>query len=307
MSKSEANRKVFAQSCLQLCQSYGIDGIDIDWEFPGNNSSGEASPADEKQNYTLLMRDLREALGDSLLLTMASSSSPDYYDYRQLIKYLDFVNVMTYDMASPPYHHSALYRSNGVGRGWMVSHESIQKHLSAGIPADKLVMGLAFYGNGNGDGSGSANQVSLQEIEDGIKSGKWTDHWDDVAKVPYVTNQQGQFVYGYDNQRSLTIKCQYIIEHNLAGGMYWEYANDDNMGTERHTVYDCLIGNASQSGIEQPEASAPQTRKLRTLQTYDLLGRAVTNPHQGGIYFKKGSPLGSRLTTQRKALTNNRF
>ena len=117
----------------------------------------------------------------------------------------------------------------------------------------------------------------------------------------------GAFAYGYDNARSLTIKCQYIIEHNLAGGMYWEYANDDNMGTERHTVYDCLIGNASQSGIGQPEASAPQTRKLRTLQTYDLLGRAVTNPHQGGIYFKKGSPLGSRLTTQRKALTNNRF
>lgn len=244
MSKSEANRKVFAQSCLQLCQSYGIDGIDIDWEFPGNNSSGEASPADEKQNYTLLMRDLREALGDSLLLTMASSSSPDYYDYKQLIKYLDFVNVMTYDMASPPYHHSALYRSNGVGRGWMVSHESIQKHLSAGIPADKLVMGLAFYGNGNGDGSGSANQVSLQEIEDGIASGKWTDHWDDVAKVPYVTNTKtGAFVYGYDNARSLTAKCQYILDNDLAGGMYWEYANDNRKGTERTTVYECLIGN----------------------------------------------------------------
>ena len=129
---------------------------------------------------------------------------------------------------------------------------------------------------------------------------------DDMWKLPYLT-KDGAFAYGYDNARSLTIKCQYIIEHNLAGGMYWEYADDDNMGTERHTVYDCLIGNASQSGIEQPEASAPQTRKLRTLQTYDLLGRAVTNPHQGGIYFKKGSPLGSRLTTQRKALTNNRF
>ena len=246
MAASSEKRQLFAQSCLEFCQQWGIDGIDIDWEFPGSNSSGEASPTDEKQNYTLLMRDLRQALGDTLLLTMASQAGAGYYDFKACMPYLDFVNVMTYDMASPPNHHSALYRGGQVGKGWMVATEAIEAHLKAGVPTDKLVMGLAFYGNGNADGSGSAGQISLQEIEDGIKSGKWTDHWDDVAKVPYVTNQQGQFVYGYDNQRSLTIKCQYIVDQDLAGGMYWEYANDNNMGTERNTVYDCLIGNATQ-------------------------------------------------------------
>ena len=245
VAASAEARQTFAQSCRQFCDQYGLDGIDIDWEFPGNNSSGESSPSDEKQNYTLLLRDLRQALGDDLLLTMASSSSPGYYNYPACIQYLDFVNVMTYDMAPPPHHHSALYRGGTVGNGWKVAHESIQEHLQAGIPADKLVMGLAFYGNGNGDGSGSANQVSLQEIEDGIAQGKWIDHWDDVARVPYVTNQSGQFVFGYDNARSLTGKCQYIIDQDLAGGMYWEYANDNAIGTERSTVYDCLIGNAT--------------------------------------------------------------
>ena len=244
VAADEAKRKAFAQSCREFCEQYGIDGIDIDWEFPGNNSSEETSPANEKNNYTLLMRDLRETLGDSLLLTMASSASPGYYDYPHIIGFLDFVNVMTYDMASPPNHHSALYRGGTVGNGWLVTHESIQNHLKAGIPSDKLVMGLAFYGNGNGDGSGSANQVSLQEIENGIADGKWVEHWDDVAKVPYVTNKNGQFVYGYDNARSLTVKCQYIVDNDLAGGMYWEYANDNQMGTERNTVYDCLVGNA---------------------------------------------------------------
>ena len=244
VAADEGKRKAFAQSCREFCEQYGIDGIDIDWEFPGNNSSGETSPANEKDNYTLLMRDLREALGDDLLLTMASAASPGYYDYRNCIDYLDFVNVMAYDMASPPNHHSALYRGGTVGNGWCVAHEAIQNHLKAGIPADKLVMGLPFYGNGNGDGSGSANQVSLQEIEDGMADGKWTGHWDDVAKVPYVTNKNGQFVFGYDNARSLTAKCQYIVDNDLAGGMYWEYANDNLMGTERSTVYDCLVGNA---------------------------------------------------------------
>ncbi len=239
MAADEGHRKAFAQSCRQFCERYGLDGIDIDWEFPGSNSSGETSPSDEKQNYTLLMRDLREALGADLLLTMASSSDPSRYDFRSCIQYMDFVNVMTYDMASPPNHHSALYRGGTVGNGYIVAHESVTRHLSAGIPADKLVMGLAFYGN-----SGAGEQISLQQIKDKIASGNYEDHWDDVARVPYLT-QNGRFAYGYDDARSLTIKCQYIIDRDLAGGMYWEYANDDLMGTERNTVYDCLVGNAT--------------------------------------------------------------
>ena len=286
MSKDATRRKVFAQSCRALCDEYGIDGIDIDWEFPGNNSSGEASAADEKHSYTLLMHDLREALGDNLLLTMASSSSPDYYDYKGCIQYLDFVNVMTYDMASPPHHHSALYRGGEVGNGWKVAHESILEHLKAGIPREKLVMGLAFYGNGNGDGSGSANQISLQEIEDGIASGKWEDHWDDVAKVPYVTNAKtGAFVYGYDNARSLSVKCQYILDNNLAGGMYWEYANDNNVGTERTTVYDCLIGNPNTAPTHIKTASVECRIEHTTL--CDLQGRYVSQPSKG-IYVRGG-------------------
>lgn len=237
MAKDETKRKAFAQACRAFCDKYNLDGIDIDWEFPGNNSSGETSPSNEKQNYTLLMRDLREALGSDLLLTMASSADPGYYDFKNCIQYLDFVNVMTYDMSGPPNHHSALYRGGKVGNGWLVQSESIQNHLKAGIPASKLVMGLAFYGN-----SGAGSQISLQEIKNGIASGRWTDNWDNVAKVPYVTDSSGKFAYGYDDERSLTVKCQYIVKQKLAGAMYWEYANDDNKGTERKTVYECLLG-----------------------------------------------------------------
>lgn len=237
MANDETKRKTFAKACRTFCDKYNLDGIDIDWEFPGNNSSGETSPSGEKQNYNLLMRDLREALGNELLLTMASSADPGYYDFKNCIQYLDFVNVMTYDMSGPPNHHSALYRGGKVGNGWLVQTESIQRHKNAGVPANKLVMGLAFYGN-----SGSGSQISLQEIKNGIASGKWKDNWDDIAKVPYVTDTNGKFAYGYDDERSLTIKCDYILKQKLAGGMYWEYANDDNKGTERNTVYNCLLG-----------------------------------------------------------------
>ena len=276
MASGEESRKVFAESCVKFCEDYNLDGIDIDWEFPGNNSSGEQSPANEKRNYTLLMRDLREALGDKYLLTMASSSDPGYYDYKSCIQYLDFVNVMTYDMSGPPNHHSALYRGGKVGNGWLVMHESIQRHLQVGIPADKLVMGLAFYGN-----SGAGSQISLQEIKNGIASGKWTDHWDDVAKVPYVTDANGKFAYGYDDDRSLTIKCQYILDNDLAGGMYWEYSNDDNYGTERTTVWQMLMGGS----VEKKEVSIGD-------MPLDFIGinaySAILDMEQGRVYTVSG-------------------
>ena len=279
MAKNEDNRKAFAQACRNFCDRYHLDGIDIDWEFPGNNSSGESSPSNEKQNYNLLMRDLREALGDDLLLTMASSADPGYYDFRNCIQYLDFVNVMTYDMSGPPNHHSALYRGGKVGNGWLVASESIDKHLKAGIPNEKLIMGVPFYGN-----SGAGSQISLQQIKDGIANGRWTDHWDDVAKVPYVTDANGKFAYGYDDDRSLTLKCQYIIEKDLAGGMYWEYANDDNLGTERSTLFDCLRGNISEEeDLKVNELPMPSANT----DYYDLYGRKVSHP-QKGIYISNG-------------------
>ncbi|WP_081832061.1 glycoside hydrolase family 18 protein [Prevotella sp. P6B1] len=285
VAKDAYKRKIFSLSCRAFCEKWGIDGVDIDWEFPGSNSSGESSPVNERQNYTYLLRDLRETLGDDLLLTMASSASPDYYNFVECIQYLDFVNVMTYDMASPPYHHSALYRGGTVGNGWCVGHESIQNHLEAGIPKEKLVMGLAFYGNGNADGSGSANQITLQEIKNGIAKGKWIDHWDDVAKVPYITNTKGRFVFGYDDERSLTIKCQYIHDNDLAGGMYWEYANDDNVGTERTTVYNCLIGNST-TAISDTKVVNPN---YLSSKTYNLQGLRVMDERlKPGFYIRDG-------------------
>lgn len=242
MAKDVTKRKAFAKACRTFCDKYKLDGIDIDWEFPGSNSSGETSPSNEKENYTLLMRDLREALGNDFLLTMASQGDPGHYDFRSCAQYLDFVNIMAYDLAGPPNHHSALYRGGTVGKGWLVCSECVDRHISAGVPASKLVMGMPFYGN-----SGSGSQISLQQIEDGIASGKWIDQWDNTARVPYVTDQSGKFAYGYDNERSLRLKCEYIVKRKLRGGMYWEYDNDNKKGTLRNTVAECLLGNFSQT------------------------------------------------------------
>lgn len=244
MAADSAKRAKFAADCKRVCTQYDLDGIDIDWEFPGNNSSKESSPADERHNYSLLMRDIRKALGPDLLLTMASNYTPDSYNFRECIEYMDFVNVMCYNMASNPNHHAALYRGGAVSKGYYTSQESVNAHLKAGIPRDKLVMGMPFYGNG------SLGEISLARVNELIASGDYTDHWDDTGKVPYLTDKSGTMQVGYDNARSLGYKCDFIIRQRLRGGMYWDYAEDDAEGSERMTLYNKLLaGNRAGASI----------------------------------------------------------
>ena len=108
MAGDANHRMKFAQNCLAAVNKYGLDGIDIDWEYPTSSSAGISSSPLDMNNFTLLMKDLREVLGPDKLLTIATYAGVKYYDLRTCGQYLDFVNIMTYDMGRPPYHHSAL-------------------------------------------------------------------------------------------------------------------------------------------------------------------------------------------------------
>ena len=225
MAASRENRKAFARDCRRICQEFGLDGIDIDWEYPTQSSANISSSPQDTEHFTLLMRDLRKALGRRKWLTAATVASAQYIDFKQCIRYMDLVNVMAYDMADPPHHHSALYRSDLAG--WLTSEEAVEKHRQAGVPDHKLVMGMPFYGRG--------------EVRDYFRNpekyrGQYTEAWDNIAKVPYLLDQEGKMVSGFENPRSLSIKCQYIKSQGLRGGMYWEYADDNEQGEERRAV-----------------------------------------------------------------------
>ena len=81
MAADDARRLSFAQDCLKAVEEFGLDGIDIDWEYPTSDMAGiSASPAD-RENFNLLMRDLRAVLGEDRLLTLASSAYAEYIDF----------------------------------------------------------------------------------------------------------------------------------------------------------------------------------------------------------------------------------
>lgn len=222
MAADERCRLGFARDCKRAVDEYGLDGIDIDWEYPTSNEAGiSCSPADT-DNFTLLMRDLRRMLGKKTLLTIATIADAKFIDFRACMKFLDFVNIMAYDVANPPLHHTTLYRSPLSGR--ITVEEAVEAHLKAGVPRQKLTLGMPLYGRGAG-----SNKVLGSFVKTGETGGKYRRMWDDVGKVPYLAGDDGRLVLAYDSPVSLAWKCRYIKEKGLLGAMYWECTEDNDL------------------------------------------------------------------------------
>ncbi|MDR2916162.1 MAG: glycoside hydrolase family 18 protein [Tannerella sp.] len=234
MAADPVNRKKFAGDCLRIIKAFDLDGIDIDWEYPTSSMAKISSSPDDTDHFTLLMKDIRESIGKDKLLTLASASSAGYINFKAINPFIDFVNIMAYDMASAPLHHSPLYASDKCGGN--TSDDAVRKHHEAGVPLNKLVLGMPFYGRG-GMG-GIPDFIDYKDIE---KLSGYIPKWDEKAQAPYLADSTGIFVCGYDTPRSLAVKCNYIIEKGLLGAMYWDYDGDNETGDLRKAVYETII------------------------------------------------------------------
>lgn len=241
----------FALSAVSIVSRYNLDGIDIDWEYPGMTGDSNVYRPEDKQHYTLLFKELRKGL-DSLSLTTkmkyyvttAVGGSQEYIDHTEMDKvqqYADYINIMSYDYAGgwDPVsgHHTNLYVSSGDSDQYS-AHRSIQAFIAAGVPPSKIVMGIAFYGKGwqmeSADNNGlyrkalkPANGGGFTFLKDSLvnKNG-YKEYWDATAKAPYLFNAENKIFISYDNERSVKEKCKYVKQQHLAGAMFWEYNND---------------------------------------------------------------------------------
>lgn len=258
MAANEEIRKAFADDCRRMVDTYSLDGIDIDWEYPTSNAAGISASPDDTRNFSLLMSDIRQAIGKEKLLTLATVASAEYIDFPVILPYVDFVNVMSYDMEVAPKHHAALFDSKNSGG--MTADRAIKAHLKAGVPADKLVMGMPFYGRGKKYVGDFLDYKNIDSAK-----GNSVEKWDNVAKVPYLADADGNLICGYDNPRSIALKCQYILDNGLLGGMYWDYAGDNAKGSLRLTVKEQLL---DKSHSDYPARYAREPR-FRALFVYD--------------------------------------
>ena len=242
MAANDEYRCAFAADCDRVVKEFALDGIDIDWEYPTSSMANISSSPDDTENFTLLMQDIRAAIGNEKELTLATVASARYIDFKAILPSVDFVNIMAYDMASAPKLHSALYPSGHSGD--ITSDGAVTAHLKAGVPPSKLVMGMPFYGRG-GDGYPSFQDYNKV----GNTDTQYTEKWDEVAQVPYLADKNDTLVFGFENPRSLAIKCQYILDKDLLGGMYWDYSGDNEQGDLRRTVAENLLGKPHKAKV----------------------------------------------------------
>ena len=233
MAADSVLRWRFAQDCAAKVREFGLDGIDIDWEYPTTGVAKISYSADDTENYTLMMRDIRAAIGKDKLLTQATVAAAEYIDFRAVEPYVDHTNVMSYDLGWAPYHNSPLYPTEHMEK--ICVDEAVQRHLAAGVPREKLVMGLAFYGRGK---KGFPRQRDLTQAH--LVEGNYTFCWDPKGQVPYIADENGALVFGYENESSLALKAEYILQQGLKGGMYWSYEGDNAEGDLRRCVFKVL-------------------------------------------------------------------
>ena len=253
MAADEAKRKAFCKNCLDAVNEYGLDGIDIDWEYPGEETSQhiEAS-SNDRNNFTLLAKDLRETLGDGKLVTMATSAEDVHVNFSDVLKYMDWVNIMTYDMGHPTSsnnkHNAALYSSSMSSKSYC--DKAVRMHYNAGVPYDRMTLGMPFYGRDDHHAFTEGDDDNLVRFKD-LQIGKYTERWDNDAKVPYLTDPgTGSMVLSYDNEESIALKANYVREKGLKGAMYWAIQYDDANWTLSRAISTRLIGTGYQP--EQP-------------------------------------------------------
>ncbi|GAB6927712.1 hypothetical protein JCM10914A_16950 [Paenibacillus sp. JCM 10914] len=249
-ASTEAGRSAMAASAIRVLEEFPFDGIDLDWEYPSYGEAGIASSADDKRNFTLLLQAMREALnakgardGRHYLLTIAAGADQYYVDgtdMAEAVQYLDYVQLMTYDMRGGfqvlTGHHTNLYTP--TGDLFRISTDaSVRIFVAAGVPREKIVIGAAFYSRkwnevpdrnhglhqmaGTTGGYGPSYAVLAAEY---INKNGYTRYWDAEACAPYLFN--GSSLISYDDEESILHKCRYVMDEELAGIMFWEYSND---------------------------------------------------------------------------------
>jgi len=272
MALSRASRAAFIASVAEYIERNQLDGLDIDWEYPGLEGSTTHFRAEDKQNYTLLLKELRARFDElekqvrrPLYLTIATGASPEFLAHTEMDKvqqYVDTVNLMAYDYYEPDSdattgHHAPLF-TNPADPKKVSADASVKAYEAAGVSPGKIVLGVPFYGHTWGQvpavnhglfqaGKNVKNAwVRYGGVDAMLKNG-FVRYWDPVAKVPYLYNAAQQLFVSYEDAESVGLKCGYVRDGKLRGVMFWDYESD-GAGTLLDAVDKGLRVDSSNSG-----------------------------------------------------------
>lgn len=239
------NSAAFAESCYNLVNdprwSDVFDGIDIDWEYP--NSCGLSCDSSGPAAYTTLMQALRTRFGSQLVTAAigAGSAKLNAADYGPAAQYLDFYMLMTYDFfgawdaTGPTAPHAALNSYAGIpaDRPDFYSSNAVNLLKSFGVPSEKILLGIGFYGRGwtgvtQGSVGGTASGAAQGTYEAGIEDYKVLKN-----SCPATGTVGGTAIahcgtnwWSYDTPATIQGKMNYANQEGLGGAFFWEFSGD---------------------------------------------------------------------------------
>ncbi len=257
MALTKESRSAFIKSSIKFMLKYKLDGIDLDREFPGLIGYGNTHRPEDKENFTYLLKELREELDKEgkkndthYLSTIAAAARDEYIEHTEMgevQKYLDFINIMAYDLYeaecdSITGHHAPLYQNPNDPKK-ISAKKGMESFVKEGVPPEKLVLGVPFYGrawanveninNGLYSSGGELKErlgTSFKSIETKhLNKNGFVRYWDSIACVPYLWNDSLKIFVSYEDEQSLYEKCKFINKNNYKGAMFWEYSCDHKL------------------------------------------------------------------------------
>ncbi len=245
IAKSPSLVETFADNIVNLINTYGFNGVDIDWETPT-----DAETTLYVNMMEVIYQKVKENNPHHLVTTAITGGmwQPPRYGLTTSKNYVDYINMMTYGMVTAGgQYQNALYPASTylnatlkIGKTLLSCSikESIELFKNQyQVPYDKIIVGVAFYGISQSRTYSSTTQswsswtsagaISYSTLQANyITNASYTKVYDERAGVPYIVNQEGSLFISYDNSRSILEKSAYIIQEGLAGMMYWEQGHD---------------------------------------------------------------------------------
>ncbi|MFG2112764.1 glycosyl hydrolase family 18 protein [Streptomyces sp. NPDC048718] len=245
------NPAAFAQSCYDLVEDPRwadvFDGIDLDWEYP--NACGLSCDTSGPAAFKNMMQAMRAKFGANNIVTAAVTADAstggkiDATDYAGAAQYMNWFNVMTYDFfgawdaKGPTAPHSPLTSYSGIPQQGFNSAEAIAKFKAQGVPANKLLLGIGFYGRGwtgvtqdapGGTATGPAQGTYEQGIEDYKVLKTSCPSTGTIAGTAYA--KCGTNWWSYDTPATVGSKMSWAKSQGLGGAFFWEFSGDTTNG-----------------------------------------------------------------------------
>ncbi|KAI4204800.1 MAG: hypothetical protein LQ350_000866 [Teloschistes chrysophthalmus] len=278
MASSQGNRAKFISGLMQFMSTYGFDGVDLDWEYPGADDRGGVK--EDTANYVLLAQELKAAFGSKYGISMTLPTSYWYlqhFDLPGIQQHIDWFNLMAYDL------HGVWDKDSKFVGPYLAPHTNITEIdlgmdllWRSGVTPDRVVLGQGLYGrsftladpscntpNGVCRFSGPANAgpcsnaagiLDKQEIDDIISENHLQPTWAHAEAVKWITWDSNQWV-SYDDADTFKQKRDFANSRCLGGLMVWamdqvDQKSSNDLGVNGNVTPD-QQGNANQMASDQ--------------------------------------------------------